>query len=193
MILTEPSVSRNHIEFVWTGTAWTAHDSSTHGSFDPIGVRLAPTWTVGTNTTIRLGGVEGVEVKIELVTTRPDPFGALGAPPAPDLASGRPGGPSGIDEVDVAVDAARGDQRVLGAADWAVLVIRLGRHVATLARRRQTLRRERYRASSCSGSVTTSQPADQQKDRPQHAPQQRGVEEHHLDDRGRAHDGDQAG
>lgn len=69
VILTEPSVSRRHIEFVWNGSAWTAADSSTHGSFDPIGVRLAPNWTVGTDTTIRLGGVEGVEVRIELVTT----------------------------------------------------------------------------------------------------------------------------
>jgi pSer/pThr/pTyr-binding forkhead associated (FHA) protein len=32
IILTEPSVSRRHIEFVWNGTAWTANDFSTHGS-----------------------------------------------------------------------------------------------------------------------------------------------------------------
>ncbi|MDH5288392.1 MAG: FHA domain-containing protein, partial [Acidimicrobiia bacterium] len=71
VILTDPSVSRRHIEFVWNGTAWTASDSSTHGSFDPIGVRLAPTWTVGTDTAVRLGGVEGVELRIELLTTPP--------------------------------------------------------------------------------------------------------------------------
>ena len=84
VVLTEPSVSRRHIEFIWTGSAWTAADSSTHGSFDPIGVRLAPTWTVGTNTTIRLGGVEGVEVRIELLTIRSDePDPALGVVPPP--------------------------------------------------------------------------------------------------------------
>ena len=40
----------------------------------------------------------------------------------------------GIDEVDVAVDAARGDRRVLRAARGAVPVVRLGRHGTTLAR-----------------------------------------------------------
>ncbi len=80
IILTEPSVSRRHIEFVWSGSAWTAADSSTHGSFDPIGVRLAPKWTVGTDTTIRLGGVEGVELRIALVTTRPDGVERPGRP-----------------------------------------------------------------------------------------------------------------
>ncbi|MDH3683876.1 MAG: FHA domain-containing protein, partial [Acidimicrobiia bacterium] len=99
IILTEPSVSRRHIEFIWTGSAWNAADSSTHGSFDPIGVRLAPNWTVGTNTTIRLGGVEGVEVRIELVTTRPEGFDPhVGAPPPPVVAD-QPPAPPGLDDV----------------------------------------------------------------------------------------------
>ena len=86
VVLTDPSISRDHIRFEWTGSAWQADDRSTHGSFDPIGVRLAPRWTVGLNTTVRLGGVEGVEMAIGLVTTRPP-----GAPlpgtdaPAPEM------------------------------------------------------------------------------------------------------------
>jgi len=70
IILTEPSVSRRHLEFVWSGLGWTANDYSTHGTFDPIGVRLSPKWTVGTDTTIRLGGSEGIELKIVLLTIR---------------------------------------------------------------------------------------------------------------------------
>lgn len=71
IILTEPSVSRRHLEFVWTGSDWTASDYSTHGSFDPVGVRLASNWNIGTDAVIRLGGSEGVELQIELVSTRP--------------------------------------------------------------------------------------------------------------------------
>ncbi len=74
--LTEGSVSRRHLELVWTGDGWTANDSSTHGTFDPIGVRLAPQWQVADESTIRLGGVEGVEVKIRTRTN-----GSNGAAP----------------------------------------------------------------------------------------------------------------
>lgn len=98
IILTEPSVSRSHISFVWTGTAWVANDSSTHGSFDPIGVRLAPQWTVGTDTTVRVGGVEGVEVRINLVTTHAGSSPAFGSPPPPEVASPPPG-PPGLGDV----------------------------------------------------------------------------------------------
>lgn len=98
VILTEPSVSRRHIEFIWTGSVWTASDSSTHGSFDPIGVRLAPTWTVGTDTTIRLGGVEGVELRIELVTTRAESIAPpLGSPPPVEV--DQPPAPPGLDDL----------------------------------------------------------------------------------------------
>lgn len=72
VILTDPAVSRRHLEFVWLGSSWIANDSSTHGSFDPIGVRLAPTWTVGADTTLRLGGLEGTEVILRLVAPRPE-------------------------------------------------------------------------------------------------------------------------
>ena len=84
VILTDPSISRRHLEFVWVESSWVAKDESTHGSFDPIGVRLAPNWTLGTDTTIRLGGVEGTEVRIELVTNRPEPASAPA--PAPQAA-----------------------------------------------------------------------------------------------------------
>ena len=108
--LIEPSVSRHHIEFVWSGSAWLAQDSSAHGSFDPIGVRLASTWTVGTGTTIRVGGIEGVEVRIELVTTRagsepepstmlPRPEVPLAAPPSlKDLMKPAPSDAKSVDE-----------------------------------------------------------------------------------------------
>lgn len=65
--LTEGSVSRQHLELVWVGSGWSVSDSSTHGTFDRDGQRLAPQWTVGNNTVIRLGGVKGVEVEINLV------------------------------------------------------------------------------------------------------------------------------
>ena len=105
VILTEPSVSRRHIEFVWSGSAWRAADESTHGSFDPIGVRLAPSWTVGTDTTVRLGGIEGVEIRVELITTRPEPeVGPVGSPPSPEVIEVPPA-PPGLHDV-VAPDVA---------------------------------------------------------------------------------------
>ncbi len=110
VILTDPSISRRHLEFVWVGTSWTANDSSTHGSFDPIGVRLAPTWTVGTNTTVRLGGVEGTELQIELLTTRPNTDGFLPDAPPPPVIDDVPPGPPGL--TDDAASAPR-----LGGAD----------------------------------------------------------------------------
>ncbi len=65
--LTESSVSRRHLELAWNGTTWVAKDSSTHGTYDPIGVRLAPEWSLTTDTTVRLGGPEGVQVQIRPV------------------------------------------------------------------------------------------------------------------------------
>ncbi len=87
--LTEGSVSRRHLELTWTGTGWVASDSSTHGTFDPIGVRLAPKWPIDSETTIRLGGTEGVQVHIRPVPQRA-PAGRpdSGADPGGDIAKG---------------------------------------------------------------------------------------------------------
>lgn len=86
IILTDPAISRRHLEFVWLGSSWIANDSSTHGSFDPIGVRLAPTWTVGANVTVRLGGVGGTEIRLALIdhtipTPEPPPIESIDAEP----------------------------------------------------------------------------------------------------------------
>jgi pSer/pThr/pTyr-binding forkhead associated (FHA) protein len=77
--LTASSVSRQHLSLVWTGSTWTASDRSTHGTFDPIGVKLAPEWNLPPATTIRLGGPEGVEVHIEALGDNggPRPGGGL--------------------------------------------------------------------------------------------------------------------
>ncbi|MEL7156366.1 MAG: FHA domain-containing protein, partial [Actinomycetota bacterium] len=92
IVLTDPAISRRHLELVWLGSSWIANDSSTHGSFDPIGVRLAPTWTVGAEVTVRLGGVGGTEVRMALVdhlpraeapSETPADRPAAGAEPAP--------------------------------------------------------------------------------------------------------------
>ncbi|MEM8924506.1 MAG: FHA domain-containing protein [Actinomycetota bacterium] len=83
--LTEPAVSRRHLEFVWLGSSWIANDSSTHGTYDPIGVRLAPTWTVGDGVAVRLGGSAGTELSLDLVAdgaAAPEP-----SPPTPGPAA----------------------------------------------------------------------------------------------------------
>ena len=73
VVLTEPAVSRRHLEFVWLGSSWIVNDSSTHGSYDPIGVRLAPTWTVGKEVTVRVGGVAGPEITLRLTEQVEEP------------------------------------------------------------------------------------------------------------------------
>ncbi len=60
--LQHPSVSRLHLELVWGDNTWTANDRSTHGTYDPIGVKLTTTWKVGTDVIVRLGGVAGEEI-----------------------------------------------------------------------------------------------------------------------------------
>ncbi|MGI9594672.1 MAG: FHA domain-containing protein, partial [Acidimicrobiales bacterium] len=77
--LTEGSVSRRHLVLDWDGSTWIATDSSTHGTFDPIGVRLASRWHLATDSTIRLGGVEGVQVQIRPVPPEPG-FPNIAAP-----------------------------------------------------------------------------------------------------------------
>ena len=87
--LTEGSVSRRHLELTWDGQAWIASDSSTHGTFDTAGERLAPQWLVSSDATLRLGGVEGVEVHLR-------PLPADHGSPAPVPAGGA-GDPTAID------------------------------------------------------------------------------------------------
>jgi len=65
--LVQGSVSRRHLKLEWTGSAWSATDTSTHGTFDPIGVKLSPRWTIGTDTTVRVGGTEGIELQFRLL------------------------------------------------------------------------------------------------------------------------------
>ena len=105
VILTDPSISRRHLEFAWLGTSWLATDSSTHGSFDPIGVRLAPSWTVGTDTDVRLGGVEGTEIRIELVTRRPATDGFSPEAPREPTPIDIPPGPPGLDNFSPPVES----------------------------------------------------------------------------------------
>ncbi len=68
VIVTDGIVSRRHVIFTWTGASWRAEDVSTHGCYDPIGVRLSPVWIVGTDTVFRLGGPEGPEMSVRLIT-----------------------------------------------------------------------------------------------------------------------------
>ncbi len=68
VIVTDGIVSRHHVIFTWTGASWQAEDVSTHGCYDPIGVRLSPAWIVGTDTVFRLGSSEGPEMSVRLIT-----------------------------------------------------------------------------------------------------------------------------
>lgn len=68
VVVPQGTVSRRHLTMNWNGRAWQAEDTSTHGSYDPIGVRLSPSWTVGTDVVIRLGSPRGVELAMRLIT-----------------------------------------------------------------------------------------------------------------------------
>ncbi len=106
VVVPQGTVSRRHLTMSWNGRSWQAEDTSTHGSFDPIGVRLAQSWTVGTNVVVRLGSPRGVELSMRLITkaldeqVRLDPHGDpdspptivdFGPPPPPDPAAGTSG------------------------------------------------------------------------------------------------------
>lgn len=90
--LDQGSVSRRHLELEWTGSAWSVTDTSTHGTFDPIGVKLSPRWTVSTDTTVRVGGTEGVELQFRLVRQA----AAAGAPPQSAELGGNSNGVSSL-------------------------------------------------------------------------------------------------
>lgn len=68
VIFTDGIVSRRHVVFTWNGTSWQAEDVSTHGCYDPIGVRLSQAWIVGTDTVFRLGTADGPELSVRLIT-----------------------------------------------------------------------------------------------------------------------------
>ena len=106
VVVPQGTVSRRHLTMNWNGRAWQAEDTSTHGSFDPIGVRLAPSWTLGTDVVVRLGSPRGVELSMRLITrafedqAHLDPYADpdspptvvdFGPPPPPDPAGGSDG------------------------------------------------------------------------------------------------------
>ncbi len=106
VVVPQGTVSRRHLTMNWNGRSWQAEDTSTHGSFDPIGVRLARSWTLGTDVVIRLGSPRGVELAMRLITraldeqARLDPYADpdspptvvdFGPPPPPDLSAGTAG------------------------------------------------------------------------------------------------------
>lgn len=89
IVLEHPSVSRLHLELTWSDHSWVVEDRSTHGTFDPIGVRLTTAWKVGSEVDVRLGGVAGDEVHM-----RPISRGALSRLPVDNAES------DGDDEID---------------------------------------------------------------------------------------------
>lgn len=106
VVVPQGTVSRRHLTMNWNGRSWQAEDTSTHGSFDPIGVRLARSWTLGTDVVIRLGSPRGVELTMRLITraldepAQLDPYTdpdspptvvAFGPPPPPDPSAGSTG------------------------------------------------------------------------------------------------------
>ncbi len=60
-------VSRRHLVLTWSGERWDVEDVSTHGTFDPIGVKLSRTWVVGSDGAVRLGSADGTELYLRLV------------------------------------------------------------------------------------------------------------------------------
>ncbi len=87
VVVPQGTVSRRHLTMNWNGRSWQAEDTSTHGSFDPIGVRLAPSWTLGTDVVVRLGSPRGVELAMRLITkaldgrAQLDPYADPESPP----------------------------------------------------------------------------------------------------------------
>lgn len=106
VVVPQGTVSRRHLTMNWNGRNWQAEDTSTHGSYDPIGVRLSPSWTLGTDVVIRLGSPRGVELSMRLITRAlgeealRDPYADpdspptvvdFGPPPPPDPSAGSAG------------------------------------------------------------------------------------------------------
>lgn len=103
VVVPQGTVSRRHLTMNWNGRSWQAEDTSTHGSYDPIGVRLSPSWTLGTDVVVRLGSPRGVELSMRLITRTLDeqslrnPYADpdspptvvdLGPPPPPEPSAG---------------------------------------------------------------------------------------------------------
>ncbi len=66
-------VSRRHLVLTWTGERWDVEDVSTHGTFDPIGVKLSRTWVIGSDGAVRLGSGDGTEIYFRLVSADAPP------------------------------------------------------------------------------------------------------------------------
>ena len=88
--LTQGSVSRRHLELIWDSGHWMVNDPSTHGSYETDGMRRPPKWVVEGDIGLRLGGTEGVAVRINPVPP--------GTPAAGDTGEQSEGGSrSGVD------------------------------------------------------------------------------------------------
>ncbi len=107
VVLTEPAISRRHLEFVRLGGSWIANDASTHGTY-AVGVRMAPSWTVAEARTLRLGGTAGVEVIVGLIDAEDaahEGAGGAPAPPRTPASSSSTRGPGGARTVTPSNDA----------------------------------------------------------------------------------------
>ena len=106
VVVPQGTVSRRHLTMNWNGRSWQAEDTSTHGSYDPIGVRLSSSWTLGTDVVVRLGSPRGVELSMRLITRAideqilRDPYADpdspptvvdFGPPPRPEPSAGSAG------------------------------------------------------------------------------------------------------
>ncbi len=83
IVLSQGSVSRRHLEIVWDSGSWLVTDPSTHGTFDPIGVKLSKNWTIATDEVIRVGGTEGVEISLNLLESHGTAFENAGGKRGP--------------------------------------------------------------------------------------------------------------
>lgn len=66
-------VSRRHLVLTWNGERWDVEDVSTHGTFDPIGVKLSRAWVIGSDGAVRLGSADGTELYFRMVAADAPP------------------------------------------------------------------------------------------------------------------------
>lgn len=66
-------VSRRHLVLTWNNERWDVEDVSTHGTYDPIGVKLSRTWVIGTDGAVRLGSADGTEVHFRVLAANAPP------------------------------------------------------------------------------------------------------------------------
>lgn len=139
VVVSDGIVSRRHLTFSWQDQAWRAEDVSTHGCYDPIGVRLSAIWKVGTDTVIRLGSTEGPELSIRPISRAlsdrlneagiyqdpqsPPTMIDFGPPPAPAAPSAHPNSPTRS-------EPAQGSLRPADNRQWAAPDVAPDRQVA---------------------------------------------------------------